>query len=64
MTTLRARLGRHSDIAMVLAVLGVLTVLFVPMMPPMAVSLPLKILMFILVDGWTLILKALVGSFR
>lgn len=34
------------------------------MMPPMAVSLPLKILMFILVDGWTLILKALVGSFR
>lgn len=28
------------------------------------VSLPLKILMFVLVDGWSLVLKALVGSFR
>jgi flagellar biosynthesis protein FliP len=28
------------------------------------VALPLKILMFILVDGWSLVLKALVGSFH
>jgi hypothetical protein len=34
------------------------------MMPPTTVSLPLKILMFVLVDGWSLLLKALVGSFR
>jgi flagellar biosynthetic protein FliP len=34
------------------------------MMPPTTVALPLKILMFILVDGWALVLKALVGSFH
>ena len=28
------------------------------------IRLPLKILMFILVDGWSLVLKALVGSFH
>jgi flagellar biosynthesis protein FliP len=32
------------------------------MMPPVTVALPLKLLMFILVDGWSLILRALVGS--
>ncbi len=34
------------------------------MMPPTTVALPLKVLMFVLVDGWALILKALVGSFH
>jgi flagellar biosynthetic protein FliP len=34
------------------------------MMPPVAVSLPLKVLMFVLVDGWSLLVKALVGSFH
>jgi flagellar biosynthetic protein FliP len=34
------------------------------MMPPTAISLPLKILMFVLIDGWSLLLKALVGSFH
>ena len=29
-----------------------------------AVALPLKVLMFVLVDGWSLVLKALVGSFH
>jgi flagellar biosynthetic protein FliP len=27
------------------------------------ISLPIKILMFVLVDGWTLIVRSLVGSF-
>jgi flagellar biosynthetic protein FliP len=34
------------------------------MMPPTTISLPLKVLMFVLVDGWALLLKALVGSFH
>ncbi len=33
------------------------------MLPPMLVSLPFKILLFVLVDGWNLILGSLVRSF-
>jgi flagellar biosynthetic protein FliP len=33
------------------------------MMPPVMVSLPFKILLFVLVDGWGLIIKALVHSY-
>lgn len=58
MKALRSLLGRNTDVAMVLAVLGVL------MLPPTTIALPLKILVFVLVDGWALVLKALVGSFH
>ncbi|TFY97115.1 flagellar biosynthesis protein FliP [Ramlibacter humi] len=47
-----------------LIVSSVLMALGMMMMPPTTVALPLKILMFILVDGWTLVLRALVGSFH
>ena len=47
-----------------LIVSSVLMALGMMMMPPMTIALPLKILMFILVDGWALLLKALVGSFH
>lgn len=33
------------------------------MMPPMTISLPLKILLFVLVDGWNLVVKSVVLSF-
>ena len=33
------------------------------MMPPVIVSLPFKILLFVLVDGWFLIMQSLVNSF-
>ena len=33
------------------------------MLPPVLVSLPFKLLLFVLVDGWTLIVTALVGSY-
>jgi flagellar biosynthetic protein FliP len=33
------------------------------MLPPMLVSLPFKILLFILVDGWNLIVGSLIRSF-
>lgn len=47
-----------------LPVLGLVMLVGLVMMPPTTVALPLKILMFILVDGWTVVLKALVGSFH
>ena len=34
------------------------------MLPPVIVSLPFKILLFVLVDGWFLIVGSLVGSFN
>ncbi|MBI5948329.1 MAG: flagellar type III secretion system pore protein FliP [Chloroflexi bacterium] len=34
------------------------------MLPPVVVSLPFKILLFVLVDGWYLIIGSLVGSFN
>lgn len=33
------------------------------MVPPMMISLPIKILMFVLVDGWRLVIDSLMGSF-
>jgi flagellar biosynthesis protein FliP len=47
-----------------LIVSSILMSLGMMMMPPTTISLPLKILMFVLVDGWSLLLKALVGSFH
>jgi flagellar biosynthetic protein FliP len=34
------------------------------MVPPSTLSLPLKVLMFVLIDGWSLVLEGVVGSFR
>jgi len=34
------------------------------MLPPVLISLPFKILLFVLVDGWNLVAKSLVASFR
>jgi flagellar biosynthetic protein FliP len=34
------------------------------MLPPVVVSLPFKILLFVLVDGWYLVIGSLVGSFN
>jgi flagellar biosynthesis protein FliP len=47
-----------------LIVSSVLMALGMMMMPPTTVALPLKILMFILVDGWSVVLKSLMGSFH
>ena len=33
------------------------------MLPPVMISLPFKILLFVLVDGWYLIIKSLLQSF-
>ena len=34
------------------------------MLPPVLVSLPFKILLFVLVDGWSLVVKSLLTSFH
>jgi len=47
-----------------LVVSSILMALGMMMMPPIAISLPIKIMMFVLVDGWSLLFKALVGSFH
>lgn len=47
-----------------LIVSSVLMALGMMMMPPTTIALPLKILMFVLIDGWSLVLKALIGSFH
>jgi len=46
-----------------LVVSTILMSLGMMMMPPMIMSLPLKILLFILVDGWQLVVRSLGGSF-
>lgn len=33
------------------------------MVPPMMMSLPIKILLFVLIDGWNLVVRSLMGSF-
>jgi flagellar biosynthetic protein FliP len=34
------------------------------MLPPMMISLPFKILLFVLVDGWNLVIQSLILSFK
>ena len=34
------------------------------MLPPVLISLPFKILLFVLVDGWHLVIQGLVQSFH
>ena len=46
-----------------IVVSGALMALGMMMMPPVMVSLPFKLLLFVLVDGWGLILTALVSSY-
>jgi len=45
-----------------LIVASVLMALGMMMVPPVTISLPLKVLMFVLIDGWSLVVKAVVGT--
>ena len=47
-----------------LIVSSILMAMGMMMVPPVMVSLPLKILMFVLIDGWNLVVKSLIGSFH
>jgi len=46
-----------------LVVSGALMALGMMMMPPVMVSLPFKLLLFVLVDGWALVIKSVVSSY-
>lgn len=46
-----------------LIVSSALMALGMMMVPPASISLPLKILMFVLMDGWNLVVRALLGTF-
>lgn len=47
-----------------LVISSVLLALGMMMVPPTTIALPIKILMFVLIDGWSLVLQGVVGSFR
>lgn len=47
-----------------IAVSAVLMSMGMLMVPPMMISLPLKVLMFVLIDGWNLVVRSLIASFH
>jgi flagellar biosynthetic protein FliP len=47
-----------------IVVSGALMALGMMMMPPVMVSLPFKLLLFVMVDGWGLVIKSLVASYN
>ena len=46
-----------------LIVSSALMALGMMMVPPASIALPLKILMFVLIDGWNIVVRALLGTF-
>jgi flagellar biosynthetic protein FliP len=46
-----------------LVVAAILMALGMMMVPPSSISLPLKLLLFVLIDGWTLLLRAIAGAY-
>ena len=51
-------------LAVVLVVGATLMSMGMVMLPPVFISLPFKILLFVLVDGWNLVTRSLVESFH
>jgi flagellar biosynthesis protein FliP len=47
-----------------LVVSAILLSLGMLMVPPSTISLPLKVLMFVLIDGWSIVLEGVLGSFH
>ena len=47
-----------------LVVSSILLSLGMMMVPPATISLPTKLLMFVLIDGWSLVIQGVLGSFR
>ena len=46
-----------------LIVAAVLMALGMMMVPPVSISLPLKVMLFVLIDGWSLLLRAIAGVY-
>jgi len=47
-----------------LVVSSILLSLGMMMVPPSGISLPIKLLMFVLIDGWRLVIEGVLGSFH
>lgn len=47
-----------------LVVSAILLALGMMMVPPATISLPIKLLMFVLIDGWSLVIQGVLGSFK
>ena len=47
-----------------LVISSILLALGMMMVPPATISLPIKLLMFVLIDGWSLIIQGVLGSFK
>ena len=47
-----------------MVVASILTSMGMVMLPPVLISLPLKLMLFVLVDGWNVLVASLVQSFR
>jgi len=47
-----------------LVVAAILMALGMMMVPPVSISLPLKVMLFVLIDGWSLLLRALAGVYN
>jgi flagellar biosynthetic protein FliP len=45
-----------------IVVSGILMSMGMMMVPPMTISLPIKILMFVLIDGWTLVIRSILTT--
>lgn len=45
-------------------VASVLLALGMMMVPPATISLPIKLLMFVMIDGWALVIQGVIGGFR
>lgn len=46
-----------------LIVAAILMALGMMMVPPVSISLPLKVMLFVLIDGWSLLLRAIAGVY-
>ena len=46
-----------------MVVASILMAMGMMMLPPVVISLPFKLILFVLVDGWQLIISSLVKSF-
>jgi flagellar biosynthetic protein FliP len=47
-----------------MVVASILLAMGMMMLPPVMISLPFKILLFILIDGWNLLVGSLVNTFQ
>ena len=56
--------GRLDPVVIDLVVSSTLMSMGMVMLPPVFISLPFKILLFVLVDGWNLVTRSLVESFH